>query len=139
MGNHVAKLVRKELPRGLGVDIKEVSAGGIELVEEMMGYDRAIIVDAIATNGQIGRVHRLKPDQLKKTVHFTAPHRFNFASAYQLGRRFGSRTMPKTVEIYGVEIEPTIEFTEGLSHRVSKAARLMAAEIIENLVQTNSQ
>lgn len=139
MGNHVAKLVRKELPHGLSIDIKEVSAGGIELVEEMMGYDRAIIIDAIATNGRIGTVRRLKPDQLTSTVHFTAPHRFNFASAYQLGRHFGSRSIPKRVEIYGVEIGPTTDFAEGLSRRVSKAARRIAVEIIENLVRTNSK
>jgi len=139
VGNHVAKLVREKLPHGLGIDVKEISAGGIELVEEMIGYERAIVIDAIATNGRIGTVRRLKPDQLKSTVHLTSPHRFNFASAYQVGRRFGSRSMPKTVEIYGVEIEPTRDFAEGLSRRASKAARRIAAEIIGNLLRTDSQ
>lgn len=98
-----------------------------------MGYDRAIIIDAVATRGRIGTVHRLKPEQLKHTVHFTAPHRFNFASACQLGRRLASRSMPKRVEIYGVEIEPTTDFTKGLSRKVSRAAQCLAAEIIEGL------
>jgi len=131
--------VRRELPHGLSIDVKEVSAGGIELLEEMMGYDRVIIIDAIATNGRPGTIRRLKPEQLKNTVHFTAPHSFNFASAYQLGRRFMSRSMPKRVEIYAVEIEPTIDFAEGLSRKVSGAAQRIAAEIIENLVQTKTK
>jgi len=104
-----------------------------------MGYDRAIIIDAMPIDSRIGTIRRLKPDQLTSTVHFTAPHRFNFASAYQLGRRFGSRSMPKRVEIYGVEIEPKTDFAEGLSPRVSNAARRVAAEILENLVLTNSK
>jgi len=139
VGNHVAELVKRELPHNPDIDIKEISAGGIELIEEMMGYDKAIVIDAVATRGRVGTIHRLRPEQLKHTVHFTAPHRFNFASAYQLGRHFASRSMPKRVKIYGVEIEPRRDFTRGLSHKVSRAAQRLAEEIIEDLIRINSK
>lgn len=127
--------MRRKLPRTPSVDIKEVGAGGIEVVEEMMGYDRAIVIDAVATRGRIGAIHILNPEQLKHTVHFTTPHRFNFASAYQLGRHFASRSMPKKVTIYGVEIEPRTDFTKGLSREVSTAAQRLATEIVEDLIR----
>lgn len=127
------------MPQGLSVDIKDISASGIELVEEMMGYDRAIVIDAIATGGRVGAIRRLTPEQLIHTVHFTAPHAFNFPSAYELAKRFGSSSMPKKVEIYGVEIVPTTDFSEGLSFEVSEAAERLAKEIIEGLVRDEAK
>jgi len=139
VGNYVAKLVKERMPQGLNVDIKEVSASGIELVEEIMGYDKAIIVDAVATNGTVGAIRRLKPEQLKNTVHFTAPHFLNFASALEFGKNFAAASMPKRVKIYGVGIRPRTEFSEYLSPKVGKAAELIAEEIIEDLVKAKAR
>lgn len=136
VGNVVAKSVKERLPHGLNVDIKEVSASGIELVEEIMGYDTAIIIDAIATNGESGTIRRLKPEELKQTIHFTTPHHFNFASAYEFGKLFASRSMPKKVLIYGIEIESSTNFSESLSPNVAKAADLVAARIVKDLTES---
>ena len=135
VGNYVAKLVEKGLPHGLGVDVKEISASGIELVEEMMGYDTAIVVDAVATNGRVGTIRRLKPEQLNETIHFTTPHRINFASAYEFGKLFASKSMPKKVILYGIEIKPKTDFSERLSPDVAEAAHLVAARIIRDLAR----
>jgi hydrogenase maturation protease len=135
VGNRVARLVKTMLPPGLNVDVKEVSASGIELVEEIMEYDTAIIVDAIATNGQVGTIRKLTPEQLRETIHFTTPHHFNFASAYEFGKLFASKNMPKNVTIYGIEIELRTDFSENISPNVAKAAELIAVEIIGNLTK----
>lgn len=102
-----------------------------------MGYDTAIIIDAVASRERIGTIHKLEPEQFKHTVHFTAPHSFNFASAYQLGKNLAPQSMPKTVSIYGIEIEPRREFTESLSREVSMAAQHLAAKIVDELTQSS--
>jgi hydrogenase maturation protease len=126
------------MPQGLNVDVKEVSASGIELIEEIMGYDTAIVIDAVATNGAIGAIYRLKPEQLRNTVHLTAPHLLNFASALEFGKNFAAASMPKRLKIYGVGIRPKTDFSEHLSPEVGKAAELIAEEIIEELVKANA-
>jgi hydrogenase maturation protease len=117
----------------LNVDIKEISASGIELVEEIMEYDTAIIVDAIATSGKVGAVRKLTPEQMGETIHFTTPHHFNFASAYEFGKLFASENMPKNVIVYVIEIEPRTDFSEKITPNVAEAAELVSTEIIRNL------
>jgi hydrogenase maturation protease len=134
VGNHVAKLVKQGLQNHPDADVKEVSASGIELIEEITGYDAAIIVDAIATKSQVGVIHKLSPEQLNETVHpIATPHAFNFASAYKLGKHLASKDMPTQVTIYAIEIEPSTDFSEKLSPNVERAAQQVATEILETL------
>jgi len=127
-------LVKQGLQNQLNADVKEVSASGIELIEEITGYDTAIIVDAMATKSQVGVIHRLRPEQLNETVHpTTTPHALNFASAYELGKRLASKDMPTEITIYAIEIEPRTDFSEKLSPNVERAAHRVAAEILETL------
>ena len=129
----MAQILKEKKPRESNIDIKEASASGIELIVEMMGYDAAIVVDAIATRGQIGTIHKLKPEELKETIHVTAPHLFNFASAYEWGKCFAPQEMPKKITIYGVEIEPKTDFTQNLTEKIAEAAQQIASEIIRDL------
>jgi len=139
VGIHVARIVRKGLPDGANVDVKEASASGIGLLEEMIGYEYAAIVDAIATGSPVGEIFRLNPDNLSNTAHLTAPHHFNFATVYELGKTFTPADMPKRVKIYGIEILPRTSYSESLSPKVIRAARLLAIEIIEDLMRPSSR
>ena len=67
------------------------SLGGLALMERLVGYDRAIIVDAIRTRGGVpGILHRLTLDDLP-TLHADSVHDASLAAALELGRRLGAR------------------------------------------------
>ena len=76
-------------PAKLDVKIKRFALGGLSLMEQMIGYDRVIIIDAIQTSGgQIGQVHQLTIHDLPEvsTGHTTAIHDMTLPAALQVGR-----------------------------------------------------
>ena len=48
VGWKVAEEVRKQLPCDMSVNVDCLSVGGISLMEHLIGYDRAILIDAFA-------------------------------------------------------------------------------------------
>ena len=46
VGIHVARIVRERVPSLASVEVRELSLGGLQLVEAMMGHEHVIIVDA---------------------------------------------------------------------------------------------
>ena len=44
VGIYTVRAVRERLKGRAGVDIKEASLGGLRLMEEILGYDKVIIV-----------------------------------------------------------------------------------------------
>ena len=78
---------------------------GLDFLDLLTGYDRAIIVDAIQTReGKAGQVYRLEPEVFEATRHASTSHGVNFATALELGKRLGLALPPKIV-IFAVEVE----------------------------------
>ncbi|MCX8174195.1 MAG: hydrogenase maturation protease [Thermoplasmata archaeon] len=113
-----------------GVDLQTMNASGFEVAEKMLGYDRVIVVDAIA--GRVpGRVHTFTPAKLKPTLHFANPHDMNLQTAIQwLGSQ---ENFPGWVKFVAVEIVPENEFREGLSERVRNALPEVERRIMNEL------
>ncbi len=115
-----------------GVEVDRLSLGGLRLMERLIGYDRTIIVDAIATGrapaGTV-RVWRLAelPDPAQGRL--ASPHDSSLAAALALGRELGAR-LPREPWIVAVEAAPVMDFGEGLSPPVRDAVPRAAAEVI---------
>ncbi|PIZ26561.1 MAG: hypothetical protein COY46_04625, partial [Chloroflexi bacterium CG_4_10_14_0_8_um_filter_46_9] len=59
VGNRIAQVLQKEI-HDSKVTVLEINAAGLELLDFLPDYDRAIIVDAIQTlGGKAGQIHRL--------------------------------------------------------------------------------
>ncbi len=71
------------------VEVSEDYWGGLRLMERMIGFDRAIVVDAIQTGATPGAIHRLAPDGLP-TQRSASAHDVNLATALEFGRRAGA-------------------------------------------------
>lgn len=112
------------------VEVITLNASGFSVVERMLGYDRVIVVDAIAGRDP-GRVHVFTSEELKPTIHFTSPHDMNIQTAMELLK--GLSEFPKYVKFVGIEIVPNNEFKEGLSDDVKKALPEVEKLIIEEL------
>ena len=46
VGIHVARKIQARIPHTTNIEVKELSVSGIRLVEEILGFDRVIIVDS---------------------------------------------------------------------------------------------
>ena len=105
-------------------DVTEASAGGLRLMELMIGYDRAIIVDAF-TNGRNrpGKMHRMTLDDLRAvspTQHSASAHDTTLVTALDAGREMGLH-LPDEVIIYAIEVENVIDFSDEPTTAVAAA------------------
>ena len=61
VGLRVAQALKPLLTHCPDIDISEDHWGGLRLMERMVGYNRAIIIDAICTGSLPGTIHHLMP------------------------------------------------------------------------------
>jgi hydrogenase maturation protease len=113
-----------------------VSLGGLSLMERMVGYDRAILVDAIQTeSGAPGTVYRLALDDLP-TLHANAAHDASLVAALELGRNLGAR-LPDDIAIVAIEAADVLDFGEELTPEIAAAVPRAVALVLELICETN--
>lgn len=137
VGIHVARRLNGlGLP---GVDIEELPASGLELLDMVLGYDRVVIVDAIQTEGgRPGRVYILKESDFERTVHGTTPHGINIATALALGRRLLADKMPAEVFFVAIEAQDIINVSEEMTPDVTAAVPGIVDRIVSEFIISRS-
>ena len=105
-------------------------------MERLVGYDRAIIVDAIRTGAPPGTIHTL-PVEAIPTQHSASGHDTNLPTALALGRQAGAH-LPENENILlvGIEAEDILTFSEKCTLQV-QAAMPRAVEAIMAAIQTS--
>jgi len=133
VGIHVARALKgRRLP---GVEIEELPASGLELLDCVLGYDVVIIIDSIKTEGgRPGDFYELEEKDFERTVHGASPHGINIATALALGRRIAPDRMPRKVIFVAVEAADLVNVSERLTPQVE--ARLPEiADFVENTIK----
>ncbi len=127
VGIYTARALRDELSDE--VDILEAELAGMDLLEMLNGYERAVIIDAIQLNNEEpGTVFRLRPDDMKITPRLASFHDIDIVTALALGRRLGLQ-MPDDVIIYAVQVEDTLTLEEGCLPSVERIIPSLVQEI----------
>jgi hydrogenase maturation protease len=132
IGCRVALALQEEL-KDPDVDVMEAGIAGLDFLDLLAPYDRAIIIDAIQTGeGTPGRIYRFEPDVLASTRHAGTPHDVNFATALELGRKLGL-PLPRQITIFGIETRDVTSFSEECTPEVMKAVPACADMVIREL------
>jgi hydrogenase maturation protease len=86
-------------PRAQAVEVDYAALGGLSLMERLVGYDRAVIVDAVVTRRPVGTVARYRLDDFPERggANLTAVH------------------------VVGIEAERLCDFSEALTPAVAAA------------------
>lgn len=133
VGIHVAHAVGSQLPPDSEVAIREAHAGGLRLLDQMVGFDHAVIVDALWTGEQPpGTVVRLALDDLRMSRNSLSLHDLDLATSLELAREAGMH-VPSTVALWGVEIEDANTYSEDLTPRVRSAVPEVTARVLEEI------
>lgn len=121
VGIRVARGLQPLLAGRPGVDVDEDFWGGLRLMERMIGYDRAIVIDAMAPGGEPGRIRILAPDSAP-TQRSASAHDVNLPTALELGREAGAH-LPATDQILliGIETADVLHFGETCTPEVEAA------------------
>jgi len=130
VGIHVARKLKQEaLP---GVDVEELAASGLELLDMVRGYDRLAIVDAIQTEGgRPGDIYELREEDFERTIHGSSPHGINVATALALGRKLVPEEMPEEVLFFAIEAEDLENVSERLTPDVERSVDVAVRMIVE--------
>lgn len=139
VGWKVADEVQKHLPDDALVEVACLSVGGISLMEHLIGFDHAIIVDAFATDAPVGSISVLRLDQLPNysAFHTTSAHDTSLHNAMELGKTMGAY-LPDDVMIVGIATECIHDFTDHLSPPVARVVPCVM-KIVLDLLKEYSQ
>ena len=135
VGHRVAKELEARLDQQEAT-VMETSLAGLDMMDLLAGYDRAIIIDAIQTvGGKAGQIYRIEPEAFDATRHTASPHDVNFATALELGNRLGL-ALPSQIDIFAVEVADTSRFGEECTPKVTEAIPLCVEMIVQELRST---
>jgi len=128
VGPRVAGLVH-EILASPDVDFCELAAGGVELMETVLGYNKAVIIDAIlADEGAPGTCYRLDLASVRPTLHAAMSHEIGLLEGLDLGRCLGL-SVPESVRVYAVKIVDPYSFGTKMTDSVERAIPRVANEI----------
>ena len=117
------------------VSLQQACVGGVGLMELLVGYRRAIIVDAIIDRGTApGSVWRrpLGAVETRTASHLDSSHDAPLPAALEAGRAMGAQ-LPSAIEVVGIVIERGDVFGEHLSGTVEAAVSVAADAVKEAL------
>jgi len=121
VGIHVAEELKKQIKKP-DIKIDTAFTGGMNLLDQMIDSDRAILIDAVKMKnkalGEVG-LYDLKDFS---AFHTCNPHDVSLPEAIDLAKRLGERRIPKDIKLIGINIgELSCEFGEELSSEIAKA------------------
>jgi hydrogenase maturation protease len=136
VGVHVANEL-KNCIQDPNIAIEEAITGGMNLLDLILGYDRAIIVDAVKTEeGETGEVKRILLSDFS-TLHSCNPHDVSLSEAIDMAKKMGELRIPQKIIIIGVLMKQIpCEFGEELSEKIA-AAVPRAVEMVLNEINKN--
>jgi hydrogenase maturation protease len=139
VGVVVARQLRLALGARRDVDVRELHVGGMALMEACVGYDRAVVIDAMVVAGhRPGTIHRCMDAGLRQGRNCACAHDTGLATALDLGRFLHIR-LPGVIRVLGVEPADLSTFGEALTEEVARAVPIVVAEIIAWLDAADAQ
>ena len=136
VGIHVVNQLKKYVSDP-NVTIDEAQTGGMNLLDMIRGYDKAILIDAVKMDDERnGEVKRFLLSDFS-SMHSYNPHDVTLLEALQLSEKLGEDCIPHEIVIIGIVLEEMpIEFGEQLSSTIAaavpKAVEMTLSELGKN-------
>ena len=119
IGPKLVKRLQKEFKQE-GISYDTMFLGGMELLEYIQGYETVVFIDAIRTRkGTPGDVYHLGVTDFKETLHLSNVHDISFLTALEFGEKLGLK-IPKQVHIIAIEILEDLVFSNSFSPPLQK-------------------
>ncbi|MBI4690854.1 MAG: hydrogenase maturation protease [Nitrospirae bacterium] len=132
VGIKVSRMLKDRLNRNIGIDVKEVYAGGIRLMDEMIGYEKVVVIDAMVTGEAApGTIRQMSLSDAIMTKNIVSTHDTNLPTAIEMGRTLGLQ-LPAEIKLWGIEAEDTETFGEDLTDKVADAVQPLVEKILED-------
>lgn len=126
VGWAIADALEAELPESRvpnpesRVFVKRSALSGFYLLDELTGWDRALVVDAVKTGRHAPGTVLSFPFEALGTEAGPSPHAVGLPTVMRLGRRSGV-PLPRWLHIVAIEVDDMESFVEGLTPTVEAA------------------
>lgn len=116
-----------------GITFQELSVGGLELLDHLVGYKRCVIIDAIATGAYPpGTIHRFVRNPGNEAVTISSSHQLDLTQVLTLGRILGA-DVPEQVTVYGIEAGDITTFRSGPTTEIASSLPALVDAICADL------
>jgi len=121
VGVKVARQLRVALIDSDMIEIKELYAGGMRVMDAIAGFEKAVIIDAMQTGlHKPGTIRLIDSAELGSARNLASSHDTNLPTALELGRMLGL-SMPRDVKVFGIEAFDVENFSEALTEDVERS------------------
>lgn len=128
-GIRTARALKKRLRGYSWVEVKELYCGGLRLMEAMVGFERAVLVDAMQSGQRApGSAQCFTVEDFATTRNLRCAHDTSLDAALQLGRQLGL-ALPGRIEIWGIEATCLDTFGETLTRPVALGVQRLVATL----------
>jgi hydrogenase maturation protease len=103
-----------------GIVVKRSALSGFYLLDELTGWDRAVVVDAVQTGAHPPGTVLLFPFEALGTEGGPSPHAVGLPTVVRLGRQSGV-PLPASIHVVAVEVDDMVSVSEGLTPSVQAA------------------
>jgi hydrogenase maturation protease len=121
------------------VEVDCLSLGGLSLMEQLAGCQKAILIDSIVTSTYpLGTVFHFEMEDLPAEYigHLSSAHDVSLPTALEVGHTMGLQ-LPEKIVIVAVESQIVYEFSEELSPPVAAAvteAATLTMQLLDQLI-----
>ena len=120
------------------VAFEELSVGGLQLFDYLIGTEECIIVDAIKTGTQpAGTLLRFVQTPDTEPVKITSSHQIDLGQILGLARFMGA-PLPKRLTVYGIEADDITTFSEQCTGEVARSIGRLVDLICRDLMDNES-
>lgn len=121
------------------IDFDIASVGGLRLLDNLIGYQRIILVDAIQTESATpGDILWLKVKDLQATLHSGSSHDLSLAGALRLGHGLQMDLAHNdNIHILAIQVEDVLNFGESCTPRVAAAIPKAVNALLAELARQN--
>jgi len=130
VGLRVAGRLRPLLAGRPGVEVEEEYQGGLRCMERLVGYDRAIIVDAIRSGADAGSVKVFSLGEFP-TQHSGSAHDVDLGTALKLGQQAGAHLpAAENIRLVAIEAADVLTFDERCTPAVEAGIERAVEEVL---------
>jgi len=91
-----------------------------QIIDCMLGYDRAVIVDGVKSGAEPGSIVEFSPDYWEN-IYASGTHNLSIFEIIRIGYSLFPEEMPKEIKIIGIEVEDVETLSRECSPKVEAA------------------
>ncbi|MBZ0257514.1 hydrogenase maturation protease [bacterium] len=136
VGIEAARQLRVLLADAPDVEVHECSLCGIALLEELMDYDRVILIDAVKTGAvPVGEITKLRLEDLG-VVLAPSPHYAGLPELLALANEL-QLDFPKEFIIYSIEVEDPYTIGGSMTDGIQRALPRLVERVQNKIMEWN--